>query len=389
MLGRSLSVVLVILLSFGCLRGWSDREPHGPHDDASAYHPLPNSSTDVAQASGNAHDFFNTTFNKELEVINMGKIDYRKRNRTRKPLLCVAFVKASAEPLKQLQTNMNVMKAECEWAVVFYDGTDGDISAFCGPKSNKVQRKASRIPKSVPDDEPAEIEEERTVITVVHCKRAVDTIERPTTSVELADGRVIEQKLSVPKTALYQELLPVLPYYEDVFLLDEDISLEGFKIQDLMRVWKCVYTEDIRPLIVQPLIVERTQYFPYVHLDAWKSMKRKVYAAATGLVEQQVPLFDAVFFEWMVRRVLSQTREIALKQGVDQSHDRTWCRAGIMYGKMILQRNYTSFTSGGACAVIVGGYAYTAVHHLNTRSLENKKANRAAYRDRAQDVLAK
>jgi hypothetical protein len=140
---------------------------------------------------------------------------------------------------------------------------------------------------------------------------------------------------------------------------------------------------------VQPLIVENTQYFSFVQVTAWKNFKRKVYAATAGLVEQQVPFFDAVFFEWFVRHVLSHTREIAMKQGVDQSHDRTWCKAAQMYGTAVLHRNYTGDHGNNACAVIVGGYAFTAVHHLNTRSLENKRANRAAYREKAQAVLAR
>lgn len=380
-------LVLVVLLSMCCLvstHALKSKERRTSHDDGSQVRiDSPNGSL----IAGFEADYFNTTFNKELDTINQGIAEYDYRKRARKPLLCVAFVKASPGPLKVLQGNMDVMGSECEWAVVFYDGAEDDIAQFCGPQSDKKQQKPSYVPKPSLDDEPDESDFGKAVITVVHCKRAVDTIDRPLTPIGLKDGRVIQQKLSVPKTAQYAELLPLLPYYEDVFLMDEDISLEGFKIQDLMRVWKCVFTEEQRPLIVQPLIVERTQYFPYVHLDTWKGFRRKIYATATGLVEQQAPLFNAAFFEWLVRHVLSQTRDVALRQGVDQSHDRTWCRAAVMYGSMVLRHNYSSFTNGGACAVIVGGYSYTAVHHLNTRSLENKKANRAAYRDRAKDVL--
>ena len=72
---------------------------------------------------------------------------------------------------------------------------------------------------------------------------------------------------------------------------------------------------------------------------------------------------------------------------MDQSHDRTWCRAAAMYSALVMRSNYTE-EGGAACAVIVGGPAdsITSVHHLNTRSLENKKANRAAYRQKAQVV---
>ena len=196
--------------------------------------------------------------------------------------------------------------------------------------------------------------------------------------------RTVTQALSVPKSALYSELLSYLPHYENVFLMDEDISLQGFDVVRFMRIWKCSFNSDHRPLIVQPLIVERTQYFPYVYLRSWDFAKNRVFASSVGLVEQQVPFIDATFLLWFVKHVLAQTREVALAQGVDQSLDRTWCRAADLFALHLMRQNYTKH--GDACAVIVGGPNATAVHHLNTRSLENKRANRELYRQKAQSV---
>ena len=52
-----------------------------------------------------------------------------------------------------------------------------------------------------------------------------------------------------------------------------------------------------------------------------------------------VPMIDARFFEWFVTRVLSMTRDIAIKMGVDQGLDKTWCNAAKVYGKRVL--NYS------------------------------------------------
>jgi hypothetical protein len=82
---------------------------------------------------------------------------------------------------------------------------------------------------------------------------------------------------SIPKTALYKELLPLLPRYRRIFLLDEDILLHGFGIVNsflfafenklyihtdlgsLSTVWDCAFWPQPPPLIVQPLVLESIQ----------------------------------------------------------------------------------------------------------------------------------
>jgi len=322
----------------------------------------------------------------ELSLIEMGKADHTKRNRKRKPLLCVSFLKAKEQPIKQLQLNMKVMGHTCEWAAVFYDGESNEIDSFCN-QENFQHGQAKIVPmhhSTNPLRRNLQEGDEKT--TIVYCQRAPETFNRSTISIPMKGGTFKVELLSVPKSAMYHNLLPLLPYYHQVFVMDEDISLEGFHIAHLERVLKCVFPPEVKPLIVQPLIVEHTQYFPYVHVDAWKSTRKPVFASGAGLVEQQVPLFDAVFLEWVVSRMFNLTRAIALKHGVDQSLDKAWCRAAKAYGNEVLHRNFTGKHKNGACAVIVGGRQHTAVHHLNTRSLENKRSNRTDYRIRAQNV---
>uniref|UniRef100_A0A7S3M3Z2 Uncharacterized protein n=1 Tax=Spumella elongata TaxID=89044 RepID=A0A7S3M3Z2_9STRA len=265
--------------------------------------------------------------------------------------------------------NMKVMQTGCDWAAIFYDGTPSEITRFCN-KGGKTR---------------SEILHHNATGELVFCQRAKDTLNRPQSLITTADGtKNITQALSVPKSALYTELLPLLANYASIFIMDEDISLKGFDFKHFMRIWKCSFESDFRPLIVQPLIVERTQYFPYVYAGSWNATKSLVYSASTGLVEQQVPFFDSTFLEWFIRHVLVHTREVALAQGVDQSLDRTWCRAASFYAAQVMHQNYTK--RGDACAVIVGGPNTTAVHHLNTRALQNKLVNRDLYRQKAQVV---
>ncbi|KAJ1408748.1 hypothetical protein B484DRAFT_196800 [Ochromonadaceae sp. CCMP2298] len=301
-------------------------------------------------------------------------------------LLCVTFIKVDNKALSTLTVNMQHMVQRCDWAVLFYGGPAADIDAFC----STAGRSAS----------------------VIYCKRVPETVDRPV--VDITSGeKTVQLALDVPKSALYSVLLPFLPRYESVFLMDQDISLVGFDVAVFLATWRCAFHPHPPPLVVQPLIVERTQYFPYVHLKAWRSgnKTRNAVAAGVGLVEQQVPFFNAQFFEWLVSRVLSQTREVALTYGVDQSLDRTWCKAADAYARTVLGINYSADTSQ-ACAIIIGpnkgkslpvsssipisetpgrdptratGHD-TAVHHLNTRALGNKRANRALYREKGAKV---
>ncbi|KAJ1442671.1 hypothetical protein B484DRAFT_414719, partial [Ochromonadaceae sp. CCMP2298] len=143
----------------------------------------------------------------------------------------------------------------------------------------------------------------------------------------------VPKKTMVPKSVLYRELLPYLPAYKRVFLLDEDIHLEGFNYTRFERTWDCAFPHP--PLIVQPLIFESSQDLDFLNANAW-STKRTVLASGVAYIEQQAPLMDSVFFEWLVKRVLSRTVDAALTGGVDWGANRLWCNAAKMYAGVVL-----------------------------------------------------
>jgi hypothetical protein len=181
---------------------------------------------------------------------------------------------------------------------------------------------------------------------------------------------------------LYTDLLPYLTHYERVFLMDEDISLAGFDIRHFMSTWDCAFYPQPAPLIVQPLIAESNQYIPFVNANQWSRKEfENVTASASGMVEQQVPLFDAQFFEWFVRHVLSLTYDLALYYGVDWGHDRSWCNAARLYATELLGYSTTEYSP---CALLV---KTSPVHHLNGHTMKGKKENRELFHRNAVIVV--
>ena len=220
-----------------------------------------------------------TKYNKELEVIAQAKEDYSIARQAdsylqRKLLLCVVFMRPSASTL--VKRNVVQMRESCEWAFIFYDGTEKEIDKVC---------------------------DEYSVQKVVHCKLASQALTNKKSSPV--------SRRAIPKSVLHRELLPFIPDYQRVFLMDEDISLQGFNADKFLQIWDCSLANQPPPLIVQPVIAEPTQYFNFVLQKTWHGSG--YIAVASGLIEQQVPLFDAIFFEWFVKRVLVATKEIATK----------------------------------------------------------------------------
>lgn len=216
-----------------------------------------------------------TNYTKELIAIDHGKRDYEHaKNQSllhpRKELLCVCFVGLDPNATMILHRNIGYTNRQCDWAVVLYAGTPGEVKSICNVANS-------------------------TFGNVVLCARA-------------KESHVAEKlKKSIPKSVQYHTLLPVLPNYNRVFMLDEDIALNDLNFTTFLNIWDCAFP--FRPLVVQPLIAESNQYIPYVNEKPWRTEAyRDVIASATGYIEQQVPAMDAVFFEWYVRRVLSQVR---------------------------------------------------------------------------------
>lgn len=137
--------------------------------------------------------------------------------------------------------------------------------------------------------------------------------------------------------------------------------------------------------------------------------------------------FPTEFFQWLVTRLLVHTGEIAYYYGADWSVDKTWyakksseifltveiyslffrCRAARNYSIEVLKWSNESVP----CAIITGLARFcpvhilisiifyckfvlsiklaanTSVHHLNTRTMRDKRTNRSQFRARARKVM--
>lgn len=262
--------------------------------------------------------------NFEMAVIQEGKLAYQEalKMQPNSSLLCVTFTNATKFESFPVASNILKMGKMCEWAIVIYDGSENDVNKLCSDVAIKP--------------------------FIVLCQRSVDSFKR---------------NISTPKSVLYHDLLPVLPRYKKVFLMDEDISLQSFDLTKLMETWACAFRRE--PLIVQPVVRKGRQAYQYFNENKWKEKNwADAVAAEVGYIEQQITLMDARFFHWYVKSVLTMTKPYSIMYGVDWGHDRSWCSASKMYATHVL--NVTK--SYSSCAIITE--ADTSVVHLDLKTME-------------------
>lgn len=226
------------------------------------------------------------------------------KSRPRRGILCATFIQAknNSVPVKLAFANMNLTASFCRWAIIMYRGSDADVKMLCDEAN---RREGNRL---------------------VRCARTQKAI-------DFSPNKTNTQK-AVAKSILYRDLLPVLPDFERVFLIDEDISLQNFDFEKYLKIWNCGFFPNKPPLITQPVIAESTQDFVFVNADYWRGTG--VIAAGSGYVEQQAPFFDAVFLEWFVRFVLVYTIEKVLSVGADWGMDHIWCGAAQAYAHRVI-----------------------------------------------------
>jgi hypothetical protein len=156
-------------------------------------------------------DLGSANTNKEVEVIREGKKDHRNWNaqgRTallRKELMCAVFIRPSVYVNQILTANIFLMDTKCDWAIIGYDKGDEFVTLkdICNNKRLKKH--------------------------LIHCEYTQYYTQEPSSSAPTNNTTESERdgKKAIPKTAMYEDLLPYLPSYKRVFMLDEDIFLGG------------------------------------------------------------------------------------------------------------------------------------------------------------------
>ena len=123
--------------------------------------------------------------------------------------------------------------------------------------------------------------------------------------------------------------------HHHVWILDGDLSLEGFSLTEFMMIHHCALN-GLRPLIAQPLIIESTQTYPYLNSHSWnhppekkkEEVMMKEIASQTGFLEIQAPMIDALFLRWFIHSfVVPMVSDCCSFTMVDHVylHDSSYC----------------------------------------------------------------
>lgn len=232
------------------------------------------------------------TGSKEFESLKDGKADIRRRtrllstnsnvkiNKRKIPLLCATFLNTSLPQTQYLFSNIEIMREYCDWAVIIYDDSTVPATQLC---SN------------------------HTILPyIVHCKLAAVLGSKKVHVTSINNQELV----SIPKAILYRELFPILPYYEEVFLLDDDVSLAGgmFDPEKFLHTYRTVFGLDGPPLIAQPLLLDTPVIHDFLNYDHWQSSNSSTnsssiknsnaIAAQVQLLEPLANIVQSAFFEW-------------------------------------------------------------------------------------------
>jgi hypothetical protein len=151
--------------------------------------------------------------------------------------------------------------------------------------------------------------------------------------------------LVYPKVVLFTMLLPKLTAHTHVWIVDGDISLEGFRVRPFLQTARCAFSTPA--LVAQPLIAQSTQTYKYFNLKSWNALGSKQptnmrsstvgkkhqppIAAQTGFIEIQVPLIESRFFEWYILKVVMPLAVPMHVLGADWGFDEIFCRSAQFY----------------------------------------------------------
>lgn len=288
---------------------------------------------------GNHRD---TLSNSEKLALEIGKVliqDPMKHYASRKPLLLATFVNLTNPLSRQtLQINLETIKFRGEWVIIYYDGQEKDQDICQTHKQH-----------------------------ILHCA--------PTTIVK-GDMSVI------PKPLFYTELLPFLPSFQYIYILDEDISFEEFRLTRYQHIHQCAFHPAPPPLISQSLVTLNDQKFTYLNKQSWESVSGIV-ATEIGLVEQQAPYFHSLFLQWFIQTILPPTLDAARRLESSWGMDLTWCNAAYSFAKDVMRYDMRGYVP---CALLI---LAPPLRHLNGRTMKNKVTNRTEFESKGLKMFPK
>lgn len=298
--------------------------------------------------------------------------------RKRERLLCSTFTSATQENLALLYDNIQQLGAQCDWAIVFYKTPDVLlVDAF--------RRNLTRLPaklvfmESAPDRVALLASYPSPAQSLAHLSSPRSGAAKSHSDAHRTDSLADApyNSLAYPKPLLYLQLLPLLELYDRVWLLDDDVSLDGFALVEFLELWDCAFWPDQPPIVVQPLVNPFNAAYAFLGVQGWAEQalgqggagRGNVLAAGTGFIELQAPLMDARFLSWFLRFIVVPMLRPLHILGADWGFDDLFCTAAANYDlasrplmdSMARGRNVT-------CAVIVGG---SSIRHLDRKALDS------------------
>ena len=235
-------------------------------------------------------------------------------------LLCVSFLNTTIEAVLFLFANINIMKDDCDWAIVVFATGMMSQEDLCATESIAP--------------------------FTVYCNRSF----------------MVQEDLFVPLGALFPEIAFLLPDYDRVFLMDQGVSLLGFDPDTFFRLARCSFAGGY-PMVSHPLLREPSwSKFPYLLRRHWNRSSNgtdsagPIVATEVLLVEPVAAMVDSRFLMWLVRHLLATEAPKWLGQGFDWVLPRMLCGAAeafIVEEFNLTVELYKSPKVG--CVLITGG----------------------------------
>lgn len=342
-----------------------------------------------------ASRFLPTAWSVERTAMLAAQLEYNQRisisaqntvlSNPKQRLLCATFTAPSAPTLDLLYSNMRQLGKECHWAVVFYKPPTL-------PQLGMVQAFRENITHTLP------------MVKLTYMEAAMDraalvskyTIPQPPLLRGGLFGRSADEIASAlynnavyPKPLLFLHLLPLLMSYKRVWLLDDDVSLDGFDLPQFLDICDCAFWPVRPPLIVQPLLSPASQLYPFLGVGegkwgaGWDAEDRasgtNTLAATTGFIELQAPLMDTAFLSWFLRFVVVPMVAPIHIMGADWGVDDLFCTAAANYDHASHGVRGTKSQSSNPvmpCAVIMGG---STMKHLDSGVLRESMGGGAKW----------
>lgn len=149
-------------------------------------------------------------------------------------MLCAIFLNACKQALHLLYHNMKTAGTSCSWFILAYRGEQRLLSVFERHVSTHPNITIRHIgfAKNISEVAP------------IYCKESMNA----KSNFELFNYS------GLPKSALHMELLPYLPEFERVFILDDDIDISEFSFDVFHDIMTCGFQSGCGPVLVQPLV---------------------------------------------------------------------------------------------------------------------------------------